>query len=175
MARSSKDGISPRDHEPIDKQLTFPVRALLCTNAFQHLGVSVTTTHSYEIQCKYQWACQSPECGYTYRRHSQSIDPTKHRCGSCNGGKLVQTHPPPKEKRAITGYQAFVKHNFSRIKAENPGTPQKAVMSIVAREYKEFKAGSEVEKGKEVPVGSGFVQGAEKEGELEALLEGLKV
>jgi hypothetical protein len=84
---------------------------------------------------------------------------------------LVQTHPPPKEKRAITGYQAFVKHNFSRIKAENPGTPQRGVMSIVAKEYKESKAGSEKEKGK----GKGFVEVGEKEGELEGLLGGLKV
>ncbi|KAG0642849.1 hypothetical protein HOY80DRAFT_1101880, partial [Tuber brumale] len=144
--------------------------ATQCTHAFSHLGVNVKTTHSYEIECKYQWTCQNLRCRYVYKRHSQSIDPNKHLCGACSGGQLLQTHPVPKEKRPITGYQAFMKENFSRIKAENPGKPQKELMGLVGKEYREAKA-----KDEDAKKGSGFVEAGEKEGVLEELLWGLEV
>ncbi|CAZ83692.1 unnamed protein product [Tuber melanosporum] len=144
--------------------------AAQCTHAFSHLGVKVTTTHSYEIECKYQWTCQNLQCKYIYMRHSQSIDPEKHSCGACTSGRLLQTQPVPKVKRPITGYQAFMKENFSRIKAENPGKPQKELMGLVGKEYREAKA-----KDEDAKKGSGFVEAGEKEGVLEELLWGLEV
>lgn len=75
----------------------------------------------------------------------------------------MQTHPPLREKRPITGYQAFMKENFGRIKAQNPGVPQKDVMRIVAQAYREAKEAGAVE-----AVG-------ENEGDLEVMLGELKV
>lgn len=141
-------------------------RASLCTHIFSNLNVHVTTTHSYEIESKYKWACQT--CGYVYKRHSQSIDINRHTCGACKGGKLAQTHPPPKEKRPITGYQAFIKENFGRIKAENPGTPQSDVMRIVAGAYRAAKALGD--QGK-----TALAEVDEKEDGLEDMFGGLKV
>jgi predicted SprT family Zn-dependent metalloprotease len=149
---------------------SFKKWAAQCTHAFSHLGVKVTTTHSYEIECKYQWTCQNLQCKYIYMRHSQSIDPEKHSCGACTSGRLLQTQPVPKVKRPITGYQAFMKENFSRIKAENPGKPQKELMGLVGKEYREAKA-----KDEDAKKGSGFVEAGEKEGVLEELLWGLEV
>ncbi|PWW72124.1 hypothetical protein C7212DRAFT_287225 [Tuber magnatum] len=144
--------------------------AAQCTRAFSHLGVTVTTTHSYEIECKYQWTCQNLQCKYVYKRHSESIDPNKYSCGACRGGQLLQTQPVPKEKRPITEYQAFMKENFGRIKAENPGKSQGELMSLVGKEYREAKA-----KEEDAKKGNGFVEAGEKEGVLEELLGGLKV
>ncbi|RPA99234.1 hypothetical protein L873DRAFT_1807139 [Choiromyces venosus 120613-1] len=146
---------------------SFKQWAAQCSHAYSHLGVKVTTTHDYEIACKYEWTCQNLQCGYVYKRHSQSIDPTKYLCGVCRGGKLLQTQPVP---RPITGYQTFMKQNFSRIKTENPGTPQKGLMALVGKEYREARAKEEGAKE-----GSGYVEGGEKEGVLEELLGGLKV
>lgn len=141
-------------------------RASLCSHTFSDLNVHVTTTHSYEIEAKFKWACQT--CGYVYKRHSQSIDTTRYSCGACKSGKLVQTHPPPKEKRPITGYQAFMKDHFGRIKAENPGTPQKELMRIVAESYRATKSVGD-------PGQTEFVELGGKEGELENMFGGLKV
>jgi len=63
-----------------------------------------------------------------------------------------------------------MKENFSRIKAENPGKPQKELMGLVGKEYREAKAEEGAAK-----MGSGFVEAGEKEGVLEGLLGGLKV
>ncbi|CUS09657.1 unnamed protein product [Tuber aestivum] len=142
--------------------------AAQCSRAFSHLGVTVTTTHSYEIVCKYQWTCQNLQCKYVYKRHSQSIDPNKQLCGACRGGRLLQTQP---EKRPIARYQAFMKANFGRIKAENPGKSQGELMSLVGKEYREARAKEEEDAKK----GSGFVEAGEKEGVLEELLDGLQV
>ncbi|RPB15256.1 hypothetical protein P167DRAFT_483094 [Morchella conica CCBAS932] len=137
--------------------------AAKATREFAHLGVHVTTKHSYEIDAKFKWTCQTPNCGQVYKRHSKSIDITRSRCGACKTGLLLQTHPPLREKRPITGYQAFMKENFGRIKAQNPGVPQKDVMRIVAQAYREAKEAGAVE-----AVG-------ENEGDLEVMLGELKV
>ena len=136
-------------------------------------GVEVTTKHSYQIEYKYIWECVL--CGYEFKRHSKSVDPTRHSCGKCKG-RLVQTKPKPRGtaggagaaavgqdgKREKSEYQVFVKANFARVKkeleAQGKDTQMGKVMEAVAREYRERK---EV-KAKEV-------------GELEAQLHGLKI
>lgn len=51
---------------------------------------AVTVCHNYEIAHKYNYVCQNEACGYTYGRHSKSIDTARQRCGACAGqGQLV--------------------------------------------------------------------------------------
>jgi predicted SprT family Zn-dependent metalloprotease len=129
------------------------------SEAFQHLGVEVTTKHSYAIEYKFVWECVG--CGYEFKRHSKSVDVGRHSCGKCKG-RLVQTKPVPKESSA---YQVFVKENFARVKAameaRGEDTKMGRVVEAVAREYREAKA----EKGKDGEDGRG----------LEEALEGLKI
>ncbi|KAF6219346.1 hypothetical protein HO133_005171 [Letharia lupina] len=112
-----------------------------CTNAFSHRAINVTTKHSYTIAYKYIWTCMSPTCGLEYKRHSKSIDPSKHSCGNCKG-KLVQVQPAPRKgvgagKRS--GYQDFVKQENERVRLENPKAGFGEVMSILGKEFKERK------------------------------------
>jgi len=121
-------------------------------------GFEVTTKHSYEIEYKYIWECSG--CSVLYQRHSKSVDPSRHQCGSCKG-RLVQIKPAPrggsksangtvdgtagdggagKAGKALSEYQLFVKENMKLIKKENPGSPQKEIMGEVGRRYREFKA-----------------------------------
>lgn len=83
----------------------------------------------------------SPTCGLEYKRHSKSIDPSRHTCGSCKG-KLVQVQPAP---RRVAGegkrseYQDFVKRENERVRIENPGAGFGEIMSILGRDFKERK------------------------------------
>jgi predicted SprT family Zn-dependent metalloprotease len=136
--------------------------------AFQDRGVEVTTKHSYAIDYKFVWECVA--CGYEFKRHSRSIDPTRHSCGKCKGA-LAQTKPVPRGAAGKDGgkkseYQVFVKQNFARVKSEMLAQGLDAqmgrVMEVVAREYREKKEGDKREGGK-------VVQG------LDEALEGLKL
>ena len=119
---------------------------------FGSRGIEVTTKHSYEIDYKYVWECEN--CGMEFKRHSKSIDLTKHRCGACKS-LLVQTKPVPRgpaKEGAKTGlgeYQTFVKENMGILRSENPGSPQKEIMGLVGKRYKEFKAAKVLEGGVE--------------------------
>ncbi|PHH79963.1 hypothetical protein CDD80_3248 [Ophiocordyceps camponoti-rufipedis] len=116
-----------------------------CSRAFgaSH-GIKVTTKHSYDIDFKYVWACN--DCGSEYKRHSKSIDPKRHRCGSCKG-VLAQTKPTPREKGGTASgepgkrsdYQVFVREQMKIVRGENPGSPQKEVMRMVAGRWVEAK------------------------------------
>lgn len=133
------------------------------TAAFEHLGVEVTTKHSYQIDYKYIWECVS--CGYEFKRHSKSVDPARHSCGRCKG-RLAQTKPTPRGggvgaagtgaggkegKKEMGEYQVFVKRNFARVKSELEMQGRDAqmgkVMEAVAREYREMKKGKEEKEG----------------------------
>lgn len=113
------------------------------TAKFGGRGVEVTTKHSYQIDYKYVWECVN--CGLEFKRHSKSIDPVRHQCGSCKC-KLVQTKPVPRAgatgmgKPRVSEYQLFVKENMKKIREENPGSPQKEIMGLVGKRYKELKA-----------------------------------
>ncbi|KAL2045520.1 hypothetical protein N7G274_001948 [Stereocaulon virgatum] len=116
-----------------------------CTKAFSHRNVNVTTKHAYTITYKYIWICSS--CGLEYKRHSKSIDPTKHTCGSCKG-KLVQVQPAPRKAQAEgkrSDYQGFVKREHERVKKANPGKGFGEIMAILGREYKESKKANVVD------------------------------
>ncbi|KAI9790845.1 MAG: hypothetical protein M1833_001759 [Piccolia ochrophora] len=124
-------GVKDRPHGKDFKQW-----ASKCSSVFSARGVHVTTNHSYTIAYKYVWSCTA--CGMEFKRHSKSIDPVRHACGSCSS-KLVQIQPPPRAAGPPSEYQRFVKEHFGQIKRENPKTPQKDVMGLLAVRYREFK------------------------------------
>ncbi len=118
----------------------FKAWAAKCSRHFGDRGIEVTTKHSYAIDYKYIWECVN--CGIEFKRHSKSIDPARHQCGSCKS-KLVQTKPVPRGGSGTTKvneYQLFVKENMKRLREENPGSPQKEIMGLVGKEYQALKA-----------------------------------
>ncbi|CZT53247.1 uncharacterized protein RSE6_14720 [Rhynchosporium secalis] len=145
----------------------FKVWAAKCSRHFGDRGIEVTTKHSYEIDYKYVWSCTNERCGMLFKRHSKSVDPKRHQCGTCKS-KLVQVKPVPRVDAAggvkISEYQRFVKENMKRVKEENPGSPQKDIMGLVGKEFQMYKASK---------VGDG-VNGVEKTGmeEVTARKEG---
>ncbi|KAL2176725.1 SprT-like family-domain-containing protein [Thermothelomyces heterothallicus CBS 202.75] len=123
----------------------FKAWAAQCSRAFADRGVQVTTKHSYDIDFKYVWACA--ECCTEFKRHSRSIDPARHRCGRCRG-ELRQIKPAPRgsgkkaggdgeanKGKVVSEYQAFVKEQMRLVKEENPKSPQKEIMKIVASRW----------------------------------------
>lgn len=83
----------------------------------------------------------SPTCGSEYKRHSKSIDPSKHTCGNCKG-KLLQVQPTPRKgvgEGKGSEYQDFVKRENQRVRLENPGAGFGKIMSILRRDFKEHK------------------------------------
>ncbi len=120
---------------------SFKTWAAKATRAFKHRNINVTTKHAYEIAYKYIWVCSSESCGLEYKRHSKSIDPTKHSCGSCKA-KLVQVQPVPRRGEGEgkrSEYQNFVKREHERVRMENPGMGFGEIMAILGREFKECK------------------------------------
>lgn len=134
-----------------------------CTQAFGDRGVEVTTKHTYEIEYKYIWQCADELCAMEFKRHSKSIDPSRHRCGKCKA-ELVQIKPVPRKAAAgkgsnsgtptlpggktptapVTGYAAFVKEHFASIKkGMPPGTLHKEVMQALGEKYRAEKAARE--------------------------------
>ena len=121
----------------------FKAWAAKVTRAFRHRGVEVTTKHGYDISYKYVWSCG--ECGLKYKRHSKSIDPSKHSCGTCKG-KLSQVLPAPGKE---SEYHKFVKANWDRFKRQaGEGAGIGEINGLLAKDWKVKKAGEG--KGKEM-------------------------
>jgi len=110
----------------------FKAWAAKCTSAFGDRGIEVTTRHSYDIDFKYVWECAC--CGLEFKRHSKSIKPERHRCGSCKG-ELRQTKPVPRKVAGTSKYQEFMKEQMATMKRQNPGSPQKDIMKMVAQRW----------------------------------------
>ena len=127
---------------------SFKSWAAKTTQAFSHRNINVTTKHTYEIVYKYIWICSSEHCGSEYKRHSKSIDPEKHRCGSCKA-RLVQIKPVPRKGEKTdkrSEYQQFVKREYERVRSENPGKGFGDVMVVLGREFRVWKMGSDGER-----------------------------
>jgi len=124
----------------------FKAWASKVSRQFGDRGIEVTTKHSYEIDYKYIWECEN--CGLEFKRHSKSIDPARHRCGSCKA-KLVQTRPVPRNGGTVSEYQMFLKENMKIVKKENPKSPQKDILGLVGKKYQEFKANKAAGKSEE--------------------------
>ncbi|KAM0417002.1 hypothetical protein ACHAPT_013026 [Fusarium lateritium] len=129
----------------------FKAWAAKCSAKFGDRGIEVTTKHSYDIDFKYVWECEA--CGTEFKRHSKSIDPQRHRCGSCKG-LLKQTKPTPRGAGAAGGpgkgpskYQVFVKEQMAVVRGENPGSPQKVVMKLIAEKWAKEGGGKTGRKG----------------------------
>lgn len=117
----------------------FKIWAAECSKLFGSQGIKVTTKHTYEIDFKYVWTCTA--CGCEYKRHSKSIDLTRHRCGSCKA-VLEQTKPAPRQASTagkLSDYQLFVKEQMKTIRNENPGSQQKDVMKMIADKWAKAK------------------------------------
>ncbi|CAK7197785.1 hypothetical protein SEUCBS139899_000433 [Sporothrix eucalyptigena] len=131
----------------------FKAWAAKCSQHFGHRGIQVTTKHAYEIDFKYVWTCEA--CATEFKRHSKSIDPTRHRCGACKG-VLKQTKPVPrgnganKASKTSAGrgstatpgpseYQKFMKEHMAIVRRENPNSPQKMIMTLVADKWSKAK------------------------------------
>ncbi|KAK6448209.1 hypothetical protein ACSS6W_003066 [Trichoderma asperelloides] len=117
----------------------FKVWAAKCSNLFGSQGIKVTTKHTYEIDFKYVWTCTA--CSCEYKRHSKSIDPKRHRCGSCKA-LLEQTKPAPRQGSTagkLSDYQLFVKEQMKIVRTENPDSQQKDVMKIIADKWAKSK------------------------------------
>lgn len=108
--------------------------------------MEVTTKHSYEIDYKYIWQCV--ECETEYKRHSKSIDITKHRCGRCKA-KLLQIKPAPRVSKT-SDYQVFVKEHFQRLRKEHVGESHGFIMKLVGELYRKSKAKSSIATEKSV-------------------------
>jgi predicted SprT family Zn-dependent metalloprotease len=115
----------------------FKTWAAKCSQQFGDRGIQVTTKHSYDIDYKYVWECTN--CGTEFKRHSKSIDPSKHQCGSCKS-KLVQIKPVPRANAIASDYQLFLKENMKKVKEQNHGSPQKQIMTMLGKMYQEHKA-----------------------------------
>lgn len=118
----------------------FKAWAAQCSRTFGDRGIEVTTKHSYDIDFKYVWECTS--CAMEYKRHSKSINPDRHRCGSCKS-QLKQTRPVPRViARKPSEYQKFMKEQMRLLKEENPKSPQKEIMKQVADRWSSLQASS---------------------------------
>ena len=87
--------------------------------------VAVTTTHNYEIEYKYTWRCTVPGCNFIARRHSKSVDVTKHLCGKCRGklylcngkkGGRSSNQSVPSKRVIPSAYNMFVKEKSETIR-----------------------------------------------------------
>ena len=136
---------------------SFKAWAAKCTRTFKDRNIRVTTKHTYEITYKYIWECSSPTCGLEYKRHSKSVDPAKHSCGKCKS-VLVQTKPVPRKGEGANKYQAFVKREHARVRAENPNANFGEIMVILGRDFRggqqqivQIAEREAVEVGKDIP------------------------
>lgn len=110
----------------------FKAWAAKCSRVFGGRGIKVTTKHTYDINYKYVWECVT--CGTEFKRHSKSIDPSRHRCGACKN-QLKQIKPVPRGGAKPSDYQVFVKEQMKVVKTDNPGSPQKEIMRMVAEKW----------------------------------------
>ncbi|KAL7486699.1 hypothetical protein ACHAW6_012297, partial [Cyclotella cf. meneghiniana] len=89
--------------------------------------VEVTTTHDYQIAYKFAWACTSTTCNVVIKRHSRSVDPSKHCCGRCqsklieievsrNNNDTAKVGYTPKQARKTSEYALFVKEQTPHVR-----------------------------------------------------------
>ncbi|WVQ95199.1 hypothetical protein IAU59_002293 [Kwoniella sp. CBS 9459] len=101
--------------------------------------VEVTTKHSYEIEYKYEWKCGNERCGKIYKRHSKSIDTTKHACGACKG-KLAPLFDT--KQKTASSFQLYLKENMKFAKAAMPKASHGDVMRALSKRWTDVGSGS---------------------------------
>jgi predicted SprT family Zn-dependent metalloprotease len=80
-------------------------------------GMTVSVTHDYVIEYKYNWKCQNAECGKVYGRTRRCIDVKRDRCGKCKG-QLVEMVMPAKPKAPPSEYQRFVQEHSAAVRQQ---------------------------------------------------------
>ena len=119
--------------------------------------VEVTTTHSYEINYRYAWACTKSSCAFIVKRHSKSVDTKKHLCGRCKS-RLIEVDPnsstgtsaTPKKQPKPSAYNVFVRNQYKTVRQDliheqisrgikNPNVAQSDVMKECARRWRDLK------------------------------------
>lgn len=115
--------------------------------------------HDYDIKTKYTYRCIG--CGYSFGRHSKSLDTERKRCGYCYGkfellvnlkektqgnrrggatpASSVYSDANTRTPRPVTGFALFVKENYGEIKKSNNALPHKDVMKLLGQKFSEFK------------------------------------
>ena len=106
--------------------------------------VKVTTTHSYQIQYRFNWACVNPKCSFTIGRHSKSVDLLRHRCGKCRGKLMeITANGKPKKPAQPSAYNLFVKQHSKAVREQlakrKAGVTQAEVMRELGRLWREKK------------------------------------
>ena len=106
----------------------------------------VTRCHSYQIHCKYTYRCTG--CGYSFGRHSKSLDVTRKVCGRCRGVfECLLTGRPggeggagtPATPRAAAPFALFVKEHYSSVKSASAGLKHAEVMRMLGQKFAEAK------------------------------------
>ncbi|KAK7873517.1 hypothetical protein R5R35_008779 [Gryllus longicercus] len=109
--------------------------------------------HSYSIETKYTYKCKN--CGYSFGRHSKSLDLQRKRCGYCYGefDLLVNKKPQstktassgvqssPKTPRAVSGFALYVKENYKTTKEKNSGLKHADIMKLLGTQFSGMKIG----------------------------------
>uniref|UniRef100_A0A2H8TPB7 Acidic repeat-containing protein n=1 Tax=Melanaphis sacchari TaxID=742174 RepID=A0A2H8TPB7_9HEMI len=119
--------------------------------------------HSYDIQTKFTYKCV--KCGYSFGRHSKSLNLEKKRCGHCYGEfeliknkinnnplpnnnfpvvhedplkelySLNDVQQKPKLPKKLSKFAIFVKENYSRVKRENPLSKHGEIMKLLGSQF----------------------------------------
>ncbi|CAG9767543.1 unnamed protein product [Ceutorhynchus assimilis] len=117
--------------------------AFKAMNVFPELP-AISRCHNYAINSKYTYRCT--KCGYSFGRHSKSLDVERKRCGHCYGKFEVLINKTTKngETKAVlvgekktTGFALFVKENYAKFK--DPSKKHGDVMKILGQKFAELK------------------------------------
>lgn len=114
----------------------FKAHAARAMQVFPELDI--TTCHSYAIDYKHRWQCQS--CRHVFGRHSKSIDPAKHACGRCSGRLTalfqLKADGTPARPRAPNAFATFVKTNYRTVQTTAPGQSHGDIMKLLSQRFK---------------------------------------
>ncbi|XP_066156025.1 germ cell nuclear acidic-1 protein-like [Euwallacea fornicatus] len=101
--------------------------------------------HSFQISTKYTYKCTG--CGYSFGRHSKSLDLERKRCGICYGKFEVLLNKTMKNgetktvaatpKKQATGFALFVKENYALHK--DPSKKHGEIMKALGEKFSELK------------------------------------
>ncbi|XP_034249369.1 acidic repeat-containing protein-like isoform X2 [Thrips palmi] len=104
---------------------------------------SIERCHTYNIETKFTYKCT--KCGYSFGRHSKSLDLDKKRCGYCYGrfevllSSQVQGQNNPekvmKTPRAPNAFALFVKENYGTIKQGNAHLKHGDIMKKLSENF----------------------------------------
>ncbi|KAJ1529888.1 hypothetical protein ONE63_006619 [Megalurothrips usitatus] len=101
--------------------------------------------HTYKIETKFTYKCT--KCGYSFGRHSKSLDLNRKRCGYCYGTFEVfltskgegSLQNAPKTPKAPSAFALFVKENYGLLKKENGNLKHGDIMKKLGEKFTSMK------------------------------------